>query len=54
MLKSNRSLYSIYATSDRIQMSDKKFWDELALRVHSNKSHSNDGISGRPFGFSDI
>ena len=39
---------------DIIQMSDKKMRRELALWVHSNRSHLRDGMPGYAFGFGDI
>jgi hypothetical protein len=40
------SLADIVAEGDRIQMSDKRFRRELASWIHSNRSHSKDGMPG--------
>jgi hypothetical protein len=48
------SLADLIAEGDRIQMSDKHFRRELASWIHSNRSHSKDGVPGYAFGFSDI
>jgi Putative TM nitroreductase len=48
------SLADIVAEGDRIQMSDKRFRRELASWIHSNRSHSKDGMPGYAFGYSDV
>lgn len=48
------SLVDLIAEGDRIQMSDKRFRRELASWIHSNRSHSKDGMPGYAFGFGDI
>lgn len=48
------SLADLIAEGDRIQLSDKRFRRELASWIHSNRSHSKDGMPGYAFGYSDI
>lgn len=48
------SLADLITEGDRIQMSDKHFRRELASWIHSNRSHSKDGIPGYSFGISNI
>lgn len=48
------SLADLIAAGDRIQLSDKRFRRELATWIHSNRSHSKDGMPGYAFGFNDI
>lgn len=48
------SLADLIAEGDRIQLSDKRFRRELASWIHSNRSHSKDGMPGYAFGFNDI
>ncbi|MBD0359524.1 MAG: nitroreductase [Nitrososphaeraceae archaeon] len=48
------SLADLIAEGDHIQSSDKRFRRELASWVHSNRSHSKDGMPGYAFGYSDI
>lgn len=48
------SLADLIAEGDRIQLTDKKFRRELASWIHSNRSHSKDGMPGYAFGYSDI
>lgn len=47
-------LADLIAEGDRIQLSDKSFRRELASWIHSNRSHSKDGMPGYAFGFNDI
>jgi len=48
------SLADLIAEGDRIQLSDKRFRRELASWIHSNRSHSKDGMPGYAFGYNDI
>jgi hypothetical protein len=48
------SLADLIAEGDRIQLSDKRFRRELASWIHSNRSHSKDGMPGYAFGYRDI
>jgi hypothetical protein len=48
------SLADLIAEGDRLQLSDKRFRRELASWIHSNRSHSKDGMPGYAFGYSDI
>src|SRR5215207_702304 len=48
------SLADLISEGDRIQLSDKRFRRELASWIHSNRSHSKDGMPGYAFGYSDI
>lgn len=48
------SLADLIAEGDRTQLSDKRFRRELASWIHSNRSHSKDGIPGYAFGYNDI
>jgi hypothetical protein len=48
------SLADLIGEGDRIQLSDKRFRRELASWIHSNRSHSKDGMPGYAFGYSDI
>lgn len=48
------SMADLIAEGDRIQLSDKRFRRELASWIHSNRSHSKDGMPGYAFGFNDI
>ena len=48
------SLADLMAEGDRIQLSDKRFRHELASWIHSNRSHSKDGMPGYAFGYNDI
>jgi hypothetical protein len=48
------SLADLIAEGDHIQLSDKRFRRELASWIHSNRSHSKDGMPGYAFGYSDI
>ncbi|MDQ3838908.1 MAG: hypothetical protein M3297_06530 [Thermoproteota archaeon] len=48
------SLADLIAEGDCIQLSDKRFRRELASWIHSNRSHSKDGMPGYAFGYSDI
>jgi Putative TM nitroreductase len=48
------SLADLIAEGDRIQMSDKRLRRELASWIHSNRSHSKDGMPGYAFGYNDI
>jgi len=47
-------LADLIAEGDRIQLSDKRLRRELASWIHSNRSHSRDGMPGYAFGFNDI
>ncbi|WP_458721579.1 hypothetical protein [Candidatus Nitrosocosmicus sp. R] len=53
-MEDKEQLAKLITEGDRIQMSDKKFRRELALWVHTNRSHLRDGIPGYAFGFGDI
>ena len=52
--REKNSLADLIAEGDRIQLSDKRFRRELASWIHSNRSHSKDGMPGYAFGYSDI
>lgn len=44
----------LVADADRLQFADKRFRRELAAWVHSNRSHSRDGMPGYAHGHGDV
>lgn len=48
--KERHALAEMIADGDRLQFADKRFRRELAAWVHSNRSHSRDGMPGRVHG----
>lgn len=47
-------LADLIAEGDRIQFADKRFRRELAAWVHSNRSHSHDGMPAMALGMSEV
>lgn len=48
------ALADLVADADRLQFADKRFRRELAAWVHSNRSHSRDGMPGYAHGHGDV
>lgn len=52
--KERHAVAELVADGDRIQFADKRYRRELAAWVHSNRSHSHDGMPGRVHGMGDL
>lgn len=52
--ENRHALAGLVAEGDRIQGADSKFRRELAHWIHSNRSHSQDGMPGYAFGVGDL
>ena len=52
--KERHAVAELIADADRLQFADKRYRRELAAWVHSNRSHSRDGMPGRVHGMGDL
>ncbi len=52
--KERHAVADLIADGDRLQFADKRFRRELAAWVHSNRSHSHDGMPGSAHGHGDL
>ena len=52
--ETKHKIADLISEGDRLQHADKRFRQELAAWMHSNRSRSRDGVPGYAFGFRDI